>query len=463
MRLHHLEITAFGPFADTVTVDFDALSEAGLFLLTGATGAGKTSVLDAVCFALYGDVPGDRASAKRLRSDQAAPEVAPRVTLEATLAGRRFRITRSPAWQRPKKRGTGTTSQQAAVTLVEHIDGAWRPLTSRLDEAGHLVSGLVGMTMTQFTQVAMLPQGRFQAFLRARSDERHQLLQQLFRTARFERIERWLRDHRLALAAVGLGHQRQVAEIVSRLCEATAAEAPEHWDLHDLTSVADSGELSAWADGVVRRTIGADSQAQLRLAGAQTAATRTAAAVEAARELIRLQADHARAGAELAALECHAEEITVLRRRLDAGRRAATVLPVAGVLSESETSLGRAEHELAAAMTHLPMGASAQQADLVVEQERLTRRAAEISALRPRAERLIALSQEQQRDEQTIVEATTSLDEVTAELEVLPDQLTQLRQRHEAAHQAATAVRAARMTVESLVVRLDAAREVAAG
>ena len=72
MRLHRLEVTAFGPFADQVSVDFDALSDAGLFLLTGATGAGKTSVLDAVCFALYGEVPGDRQTAKRLRSDQAA-------------------------------------------------------------------------------------------------------------------------------------------------------------------------------------------------------------------------------------------------------------------------------------------------------------------------------------------------------------------------------------------------------
>src|SRR6476620_7312217 len=98
MRLHHLEVTAFGPFADTVAVDFDHLSEAGLFLLSGATGAGKTSVLDAVCFALYGAVPGERNDAKRLRSDQADPSSAPRVELEATLAGRRFRIVRSPAW-----------------------------------------------------------------------------------------------------------------------------------------------------------------------------------------------------------------------------------------------------------------------------------------------------------------------------------------------------------------------------
>jgi len=194
MRLHHLEITAFGPFADTVSVDFDHLSDAGLFLLSGPTGAGKTSVLDAVCFALYGDVPGDRASAKRLRSDQAAPGVRPRVVLEATLSGRRFRLTRSPAWERPKKRGTGLTTEQASVVIAERVGGEWVTHSTRLDETGHLVTRLLGMNLPQFTQVAMLPQGRFQAFLRARSEERHRLLQQLFRTGRFEQVESWLRQ-----------------------------------------------------------------------------------------------------------------------------------------------------------------------------------------------------------------------------------------------------------------------------
>ena len=125
MRLHHLEVVAFGPFAGRVEVDFDALSDAGLFLLTGATGAGKTSVLDAVCFALYGAVPGDRQGAKRLRSDHAEPDVAPAVTLELSVSGRRFRIARSPAWERPRRRGTGTTRQQASVRLTERVDGTW--------------------------------------------------------------------------------------------------------------------------------------------------------------------------------------------------------------------------------------------------------------------------------------------------------------------------------------------------
>src|SRR4051794_6364818 len=119
MQLHHLSVTAFGPFVDAVEVDFDTLSGAGLFLLSGATGAGKSSVLDAVCFALYGAVPGDRQHAGRLRSDQAPAGLAPRVELDVTLSGRRFRLVRSPAWDRPKKRGSGTTREQAKVTVSE--------------------------------------------------------------------------------------------------------------------------------------------------------------------------------------------------------------------------------------------------------------------------------------------------------------------------------------------------------
>ena len=109
MRLHHLSVTAFGPFVETADVDFDALSDAGLFLLSGATGAGKSSVLDAVCFALYGAVPGDRQHAGRLRSDQAPPTWAPSVTLEVELCGRRFRIVRSPATRGRAPTATSTS------------------------------------------------------------------------------------------------------------------------------------------------------------------------------------------------------------------------------------------------------------------------------------------------------------------------------------------------------------------
>ncbi|MEO7942849.1 MAG: AAA family ATPase, partial [Marmoricola sp.] len=97
MRLHELSITAFGPFVETVHVDFDELAAGGVFLLTGDTGAGKTSVLDAVCFALYGEVPGDRHSARHLRSDHADAQAEPRVVLRLTVGDRTFRFSRSPA------------------------------------------------------------------------------------------------------------------------------------------------------------------------------------------------------------------------------------------------------------------------------------------------------------------------------------------------------------------------------
>ena len=100
MRLHRLEVTAFGPYADTQVVDFDTLNEAGVFLLTGPTGAGKTSILDAVCYALYSVVPGDR-EVRGLRSDHAPSDRAPRVELELTLGGRRLRVVRCPEWRRP--------------------------------------------------------------------------------------------------------------------------------------------------------------------------------------------------------------------------------------------------------------------------------------------------------------------------------------------------------------------------
>ena len=105
MRPHRLRVIAFGAFGGTVEVCFDDLASAGLFLLHGETGAGKTTLLDAIGFALYGRVPGERGKARRLRSDHAAPGAPTEVQLEATMGGRRMRITRKPEQQRPKRRG----------------------------------------------------------------------------------------------------------------------------------------------------------------------------------------------------------------------------------------------------------------------------------------------------------------------------------------------------------------------
>ena len=193
MRIHRLEISAFGPFAATEHIDFDRLSAHGLFLLNGPTGAGKTSVLDAICFALYGSVPGARQDGKRLRSDHAEAAAEPRVTCEFSARGRHFEVSRSPAWDKPSARGrNGFTVQQANTLLRERVDGEWIEKSGRNDEAGAEIADVLGMNREQFTRVVMLPQGDFAAFLRSKAADRLELLQSLFGTQRFEAVEQEL-------------------------------------------------------------------------------------------------------------------------------------------------------------------------------------------------------------------------------------------------------------------------------
>ncbi|MEO3800737.1 SMC family ATPase [Nonomuraea sp. B1E8] len=220
MRPHRLTFTAFGSFPGTETVDFDALAEAGLFLVHGPTGAGKTTILDALCFALYGQVPGQRNSARSLRCDHAPPTTGPAVTLEVTIRGRLLRIQRSPTWQRPKLRGTGFTEEKAKVVVSERRGSSWQGLTTRLDEAGHLVGELLGMNADQFCQVAMLPQGEFAKFLRAGGDERAKLLERLFTVKIFTQAEAWLAEHRKRAWREAQELRQQVDFAIKRVEEA---------------------------------------------------------------------------------------------------------------------------------------------------------------------------------------------------------------------------------------------------
>ncbi|ALE06524.1 hypothetical protein AL755_15435 [Arthrobacter sp. ERGS1:01] len=210
MRIHRLEIQAFGPFAGRECVDFDALGAQGLFLLNGSTGAGKTSVLDAVAYALYGQVPGARNGAvKRLRSHHAADGVGPEVVCEFSAGGRRLEVRRSPEWMRPAKRGSGTTREQASTQLREKVDGSWVPLSQRNDEAASEIQRLLGMNMEQFTKVILLAQGEFAAFLRASAKDREELLEKLFGTEIYQDVElRLAADARDAAAGVADGMAR---------------------------------------------------------------------------------------------------------------------------------------------------------------------------------------------------------------------------------------------------------------
>lgn len=456
MRLHHLKVTAFGPFTETVTVDFDRLSDAGLFLLSGPTGAGKTSVLDAVCFALYGDVPGDRSTAKRLRADQAAPGLAARVVLEATLGGRRFRLTRSPAWERPKKRGTGTTTQQASVVVQERVEGEWITHTTRLDEAGHLVADLLGMNLTQFVQVAMLPQGRFQAFLRARSEERKELLQRLFRTERFTDVERWLRERRVELRRRSEAAHQQVADVVSRTSEATGVALPDDWDIADLALPAGDGSLTAWVASLADDARIEQQQAGDAAAAAVAAETAARAELERGRGLAERRARLDAARAEHDELTARQADNDADVAAIDAARRAAAVLPL-------HARHRKAVRAHAAAMAAVPPDADA--ATLEETRGRLEDELAVARALLPREERHRDVTARLAAVRTRLDEVGDELTAVTARADALPVALAVAEQASEAAVAAAgeverlTAVLAAHDEAARLRVEVAAARE----
>lgn len=462
MRIHHLRAEAFGPFAAEVSVDLDALSDAGLFLLTGATGAGKTSVLDAICFALYGAVPGDRQAARRLRSDHAADGVAPSVSLEFTVQGRRFRIDRSPAWQRAKKRGTGQTTEQASVLVRERIGGEWQPLSTRLDEAGHLVTGLLGMNLTQFCQVQLLPQGRFQAFLRADSHERHQLLQQLFRTSRFEDVETWLRERRRSLRRESVRHHEVVADLVSRVSEAAGEPLPTDWDLHDLVPVA--GRLSAWAESLAAAAAHVDSAARERVTQASTVTGEARDRLESGRRLEERQQRLARARAEEAALADDESDHAAREQRLDAGRRAAAVVPLAEVTDRAATELASARSlaEAGLARAGTLLGVTDPSAVLLREREReAIDMAARARALLPRVAERDQLLRQVSVDEARAGEIEAALGDARARLTEVPGVITRRRTTQEAAVRAVDALPGARRDLTAAAASRAAGGQVA--
>ncbi|MFE9408802.1 AAA family ATPase [Streptomyces sp. NPDC006704] len=333
MRLHRLRVTAFGPFATSQDIDFDALSGAGLFLLHGQTGAGKTSVLDAVCFALYGAVPGARQSPGTvLRSDHAAPDVFTEVLLELTVGGRRLEVTRRPQQDRPKKRGSGFTTEKAQTWLREYDpdERAWRALSRSHQEVGEELGQLIGMSREQFCQVVLLPQGEFAKFLRSDAEARGRLLGRLFDTRRFAAVEDRLAELRKAAERqVKEGDERLLAHL-QRMAQAAGASADTRaWPV-PAARPGDPGLASSvleWA--AVARADAAErldiASAAVDAAEARHAAARGAA--DQARGLAALQERYAQARAEADELASRRPEQEELRSRLDRARKADLVSP----------------------------------------------------------------------------------------------------------------------------------------
>ena len=191
MKPKKLVISAFGPYGEKTVVDFEKLGEKGLYLITGDTGAGKTTLFDAITFALYGEASGNVRETGMFRSKYAPEDVPTYVELTFIYQGKDYKVTRNPEYLRPKGRGTGFTLQKAEAELV--FPDSRQPVT-KTREVTKAITELMGLDYRQFTQIAMIAQGDFQKLLLAGTSERGEIFRQIFHTGIYQDIENRLRE-----------------------------------------------------------------------------------------------------------------------------------------------------------------------------------------------------------------------------------------------------------------------------
>ncbi|QMU77579.1 SMC family ATPase [Streptacidiphilus sp. PB12-B1b] len=436
MRLHALRMTAFGPFADTQAVNFDALAADGLFLLRGATGAGKTSVLDAVCYALYGTVPGSRPRT-RLRSDHARPDAVTEVVLEVTLGGRRLEITRRPEQLRAKKRGSGSTTEKAQTLLREWSAGEWRASSKSHQEVGLEVQRLLGMSREQFCQVVLLPQGEFARFLHSGAAERADLLGRLFDTARFGAVEDWLMERRQRSEKACQAVRGEISALIERVREAAGPRAADPAVAEGVGPDAE-GDALGWA---AQLRVHAREELAVAECGQAGAAARRGHAAEraaAVRVLADRQRRHAAAVRRSHELEQQAPQQHAAVERLEQAQRAAAVAPLLLLREQAERELhGRRERERGARAL-LPQALRAAGAEELAAAEHAAREElGGLRALLPAEEQYHDIGRQQAQAEAEREDAEARQAEAEGWLAAWPEQRREVEARVAQAQQAA--------------------------
>jgi len=200
MRPLKLIMSAFGPYAGRVEVDFDSLGERGIYLITGDTGAGKTTVFDAVTFALYGEASGENREASMFRSKYANESTPTEVELFFTYGGKEYYVKRNPEYHRPKSRGEGTTIERANAEL-QYPDGR---IITKLTDVNSAIVEIMGVDRNQFTRIAMIAQGDFLKLLLASTDDRKKIFQKLFKTQNY-----WLVQEKLKAESSKLSREHE--------------------------------------------------------------------------------------------------------------------------------------------------------------------------------------------------------------------------------------------------------------
>ncbi|MFT4229318.1 MAG: SMC family ATPase [Microbacterium sp.] len=335
MKLHSVELEGFGPFRARQRVDFDAFDADGIFLIAGRTGAGKSSILDGVCYALYGTAPRYDGGDRGLRSDHCDAGDPTEVSLEFTAQGRRLRVTRTPRYRRRKARGDGFTDADHTATLEELVDGRWIALAAKPVTVGALLDEVVGLSREQFQQVMLLAQNRFADFLLAKNDDRQRLLRTLFGTRTHQQLQAAF-DERRKAERQRLTTDREHARALLAVAERVIAE-------HDLGGADDDApdddaRLAAAERALSRARYRADEAERLR-AEAEAAHDAALSAHGARLALRDRQARRQRSRDALALLESAEPSIAAQRVALQRARAAEVLRPAIEASQRADVAL----------------------------------------------------------------------------------------------------------------------------
>lgn len=413
MRIRKVTLEGFGPFKEQQEVDFAEFDADGLFLIGGETGAGKSSILDGIAYALYGSTPRWEDSSatgvgNRVRSDYCGIDDPTRVVLEFEANGIEYRVTRSPAYQRPKDRGEGTTTQPAKI-LVEVLEGdTWQGLANKEREAAEVIERLVKLTGEEFLQVILLAQGRFQAFLLANSEERLGLLSKLFGAKRFHEYQDRVLARRSALLRQVDASRMQFTTLLGSVAAPESLDGPT------------TGHELEWIDLILD---GATDS--LDNAAAQIDATE--AQEKAAEERLQVaskQRQVADAQTRLEELDAQKPEIELAKTALKSAERAERVRPLIDAAEAALKKREDADRELTRARSHYK-GDTADDL-LPAEVTRLDGELAKLVDAVQDEERTDALQRDHEGKLAEVNDLSTELAEITEEIDGLQTERTTL-------------------------------------
>ena len=352
MRPLKLTLQAFGSYPGKHEVDFEALRKRGLFLVTGPTGSGKTTVFDAMVYALYGRLPGTRGGQGEPRSHHAAPGVETEVEFEFAARDKRYRVRRTPAWSRPAQRGSGMVTQPATATLVQLLGDATESIAQQVGRVTAECENLVGLDAQQFQRVVLLPQGQFGEFLMANEADRQSLLSELFGGELYERATQKLRERlkqlndRVFAIDTEIDHHR--ANAVTELGKTLAEWLPDS----PLPGEASDDALASCAETLEPlRATRLEALEQLREAALVSERSATQAKAQAQRF-----DDAAKLRGEIDALALQHPGIQASEQAAAASRKARPVVLAADVLAREERRVEAAKHGHAKLLAQLAEG-----------------------------------------------------------------------------------------------------------